>query len=248
MKVRLRSLDLDGIADDDGDTFVLSDVEGYESPDVRLVAGDLARGGVSVDDLVYGGRPITLSGKAWCAKSDDTGTWRVRHKLGLAASIGLIPEWVYFDEPEDGAPCQLLCNGGGKLRLRRLSAWTVEYEIPLLAADPRKYSQVETEQDISGSGTLVNEGSMSTPVVAELLATATNPNINNTRESRGLFQLAGTIGAGTIIDFGTQMMFDENGARIDVAQLPRYWWQLYPGDNDITTVGNWRFNFRSAWF
>lgn len=125
-----------GAPDSDGDRFTVRDLDGWTGAPVELVTVErpLSDGAVLVRGR-YRARTVVISGHA-IATSADT-VWRVRNKL---------EECVYPDadatltvnEPSPGSTQTLTVRLADALRVRPVGPRTVEFEIPLFAADPTK--------------------------------------------------------------------------------------------------------------
>ncbi|WP_144836031.1 phage tail family protein [Kocuria rosea] len=250
LPVRLLSLDMNRTPDFNGDRFIVTDFEGLDSPTVEYKGTDNYGDGEMLSRLRLGPREMNIKGIAWSPREDAHGIWRVRQKLTSAfASLVLNPAWVYVDTISPGVKVQMQVRAGGELHLPTPKSHNVqEFEIPIRAADPRKYVQLERTQTISGAATVVSQGDYPTNVLAVLqqptnLAALTN---NSHAGKRMRFAFNG-VPAGAYIDFAKKRVGDSAGPR-EIGKRSHGWWSLQPGANSITAVGVWKLTWRDAFY
>lgn len=121
-------------ADSDGDRFTVRDLPGWTGAPVDLITVEkpISDGAV----LVRGrrtGRRVSIVGHAIAANADAV--WRVCNKLEAVAQPGA-DSTLYVDEPTGTKT--LTVRLADALRVRPVGPRTVEFEIPLYAANPTK--------------------------------------------------------------------------------------------------------------
>jgi hypothetical protein len=133
--VRLGTLTFNNGPDADGDEFIASDVDGWNEIPVELVTVErpIADGAVIVRGR-YQAKALTVVGVGIGANEDAV--WRVRSKLAAASALATASANFEVDEP--GATYRLVVRVPDRIRIRPLANVAVEFEIPLLAADPHK--------------------------------------------------------------------------------------------------------------
>lgn len=134
--IRLGTFEFEDV-DGDGDAFYVTDIDGWTGTpvDIGAVEKPVSDGAV----VAYArrrGKPLTVSGVA--ATPDAAGWARIRNKLeALCDGLVTATATLEVDEP-DGTTRALTVRLADALRVRRLGPAAVEFEIPLLAADPAK--------------------------------------------------------------------------------------------------------------
>jgi hypothetical protein len=123
-------------ADADGDRFTVRDLPGWTGAPVELVTVDkpLSAGAVIAHGR-YKGRSLSIVGHA-IASSEAT-VWRVRNKLEACITPGT-DATLTVAEPSPGSSKTLTVRLADGLRVKPVGPRTVEFEIPLFAANPTK--------------------------------------------------------------------------------------------------------------
>lgn len=124
-----------GATDSDGDRFVLQDIVGWTGipVEVGIVEKPLSAGAVIAYSR-YKARPLILKG--YGIASTKTQVWRMRAKLEAAANLAAAD--VTLTVPEPAGNKTLSVRLADAMRVRLVSARHVEFEIPLIAANPAK--------------------------------------------------------------------------------------------------------------
>lgn len=125
-----------GATDGDGDRFVLQDIVGWTGIPVEIgvVEKPLSAGAVIAYSR-YKARPLILKG--YGIASTKTQVWRMRGKLEAAAGLASAAD-VTLTVPEPAGNKTLSVRLADAMRVRLVSARHVEFEIPLIAANPAK--------------------------------------------------------------------------------------------------------------
>lgn len=136
-------------------------------------------------------------------------------------------------------------------RVRRIGKYAgIEFEIPLLAPDPRKYGT--TLHSATASGTHTNAGTAPSDPTMTVLGAATNPQWTLSGDLvKFTYSLAG--GATLVVDFDDRTAIVDGStdikADLDVTTSPG-WFTLAPGANVVAYSGGGTATlaFRDAWF
>ena len=273
IEARLGSLTFrrhDSAADADGDRFILGALDGIESPEVDLVLAPRQPHGSYIGRARYGPRSVYLKGHAVASSMDNL--WRTRRKLAAASDLVVASGTFFVDEPSPSAPVQMSVRRLEPIVLRPVSPIAVEFEIPLVAPDPRKLAQTLSQATaVAGSGTAsittvaTNAGnfpttwSVAVTIGAGGWAGGDLTIFNSTTGTQVKLVGLPALGAGDVItiDQAARTVVSigaDRFAYIDPAPANRGWVDLPPGNN---TVGITRTNaanpmtavwsFRSAW-
>ena len=135
-EVRLAGLTFNSGPDGDGDEFIISDVEGWDSGGVELVTVErpLSAGAIIVRGR-KASRSLTVSG--WVLASDDTHLGRARQKLETAFD-GIIAADGTMAVDQDNGTRTLTVRLATALRTRSAGSAVISFEADLLAANPAK--------------------------------------------------------------------------------------------------------------
>ena len=123
-------------ADSDGDRFTVRELDGWTGAPVDLVTVErpISAGAIVVLGR-YKARTVVISGHA-IASSVAT-VWRVRNKLEACVTPGTAVT-LTVNEPSPGSAKTLSVRLADGLRVRQVGPRTVEFQIPLYAANPTK--------------------------------------------------------------------------------------------------------------
>lgn len=238
---------------------VLTEITGFDSPDVRESADDLVQmdGGIH-GDFFYGRRPITMTGlilnpSGLTDRAD-------RAMLVSRASDAMRGDASLVFTPPGGVQSIIWVRRQQPLRIT--GGWQKQFQLQLVAADPRVYSYAlntavvmasassgdvgrayDKQYDIdygpaapSGQVLITNGGSTLTYPVLTITGPATNPQITNMTTGQRI-SLAYTLVA------GEQLVIDTLNRTVKLGGVAnRYgaidflntsWWGLVPGVNDL---------------
>lgn len=124
-----------GETDSDGDRFVIRDIVGWTG--IPIDAGIVERphaDGAVIAYVRYKARPLVLQGFGIAAT--PIYVWRMREKLEAAVTNALSDTTLTV--PEADGDRSLTVRAVETMRIRLLGNRAVEFEIPLIAADPVK--------------------------------------------------------------------------------------------------------------
>lgn len=239
----------------------LTDLSGFDSPDVRESADDLVQqdGGIH-GDFFYGRRPITLSGIILNPSSADDRNqkWTKLQRASNAMRADAVLSWQLA-----GGEQQFM-SVRRQQPLRLSGGWQKEFQLSMVAADPRVYSQALNSNNVNLSGgggsggfafdasfslafglavvsgqmMLTNAGDFTTYPVFVITGPVTNPTIQNFTLGRTLY-LTYSLAAGEQLVVDTlnhTVLLGGTATRysaVDFARSSADWLPLAPGVNDI---------------
>lgn len=235
---------------------MVSEATGFDAADLRESADDLVQmdGGVH-GDFFFGRRPVTLSGIILNPLSADDRNRKMTKMMRACRALrqDATLTWILEGNYEQYMRVRLQ-NGP-----RFTGGWQKEFQVGLVAADPRIYSTTLTTSNvpIAGAATLVNNGNAPMYPVTAVYGPVTNPTITNftTGESITLITtlIAGEVialdhAAHTVTKNGTTSLYSA------IKSSLTYWWAIVPGDNDIrcavsaSSAGSaMTVSYRDAW-
>jgi hypothetical protein len=238
----------------------LTDVTGFDSPEVRESADDLVQfdGGIH-GDFFYGRRPITLSG---VLLNPATTTERNQRTLKLDRATDALRGDALLQFQPDGYPAQRIWVRRQQ-PLRITGAWQKEFQVALVAADPRVYSDALNSSTVAtadpGAATpgrvysksysityaaatpigqilVTNAGTTVSYPTLRVYGPGNNPVLYNFTTGQSI-RLNYSLSAGdwlTIDTLNRTVLLNDGTSRygaVDFANTS--WWGLNPGVNDI---------------
>lgn len=135
-EVRLAGLTFNSGADGDGDEFIVSEVDGWDSPGVEVIAVERPVSDGAV--IAFGrraSRPLTFSG--WVVASGPEHLGRARRKLEVAFN-GIVTANGTLAVDQDDDTWELTVRLVQALRTKSVGNMAVTFEAGLLAANPAK--------------------------------------------------------------------------------------------------------------
>jgi hypothetical protein len=250
--VTLAGISFAGVADDEGREWIVTNLEGWDSPDVRAAVTNRPQAdGAWVGDFWHAARMLEVTGFVDCPTVEAA--WRTKDEL--ARAMNLLRSSAELVVVEDAAR-QVSVRRNGRLLLKQTGG-LLEFSIPLIAPDPHKYAVIESTAvgQVGESLVATNAGSVATPASATITGPVSEPILRNVTTGE-------EIAVDADLDDGETMEvdFDLHTVTIDgVSQrhavLSGYrWWRLEPGDNGVrldgsgyTAVSNVELRWRSAW-
>lgn len=237
---------------------MLTDVTGMDSPDVRESADDLVQmdGGIH-GDFFYSRRPITLSGILLNPGSAaNRNVWQ--DKLS-AACDALRGDCTLSWTPSGGTQRFLKLRRQQPLRVT--GTWQKEFQIGMVAADPRIYSNALNQDgalasgiavpggrsysraypDVYGGGNILgqvlvtNAGNTDSYPIISIAGPGTNPSVLNYTLNKRITLL-------TTLSSTDVAIIDTLNRTVTISGHPSYstvdflnsaWWPLAPGVNDL---------------
>ena len=238
---------------------MLTEVSGLDSPEVRENADDLVQfdGGIH-GDFFYGRRPMTLTGLILNPTSADERNRRMT-KLKRASNAmrgDAILQWTLSGGYEQFVAVRR------QQPLRIEGAWQKQFQLPLVAADPRiygvpfKHAQLTAGEGagetgrgysrqypinyggatVSGQMFVENQGNTTTYPLVTVYGPGLNPVITNFTTGQSV-HLTYNIGVGEylVIDMlNRTVLLNSTASRYSAVDFfLSAWWGLEPGQNDL---------------
>lgn len=218
----------------------VGELQGWDSPEVRQSLSDpVGTAGVVLTESRYAGRPLSLRGHLYVY--NEAAQHEARRRLVLAADC--VTQDATLTVTGEAVAKQLTVRRSGRMNTKILSPYVVEFEIPLIAVDPRKYSIAPNTQNlfIAGSSntitaTVQNHGDFETFATLTIAGASNVPTIRNATDGNKTLSLTGTNGVSDTIVVDMQartVLYNTNDFYSWVAPTAR-WWKLLPGNNSIT--------------
>lgn len=220
----------DGYIDPNGVQWVLSEMEGWDSPEVETtIIPKIGVDGVWMGPSYYRERVITLQGKIVAPSSYQLA--QAMEEMNAKVPLTYRAFWV-----REATWRSIWVRRSGKLMRRRLTDKIAEYSIMVTADDPVIRSTQEATVQMAPGETkvLVNAGNAPAKAVVRLQGSSTPPVVQPHRTDQPPAAAAPTTGGAE--------------ARTPVAPIPLP--DLRPGDNSITLptgAAPVTITYRSAW-
>lgn len=230
---------------------------GLDSPEIRDSFSELVEAdGASPGNSFRGRRPIILNGTVLA-----TGALQRNERMEniKAAANALRADGNLFWTPEGGQ--NVFCKVRLQQPLRFTKGFVKDFQIPLVANDPRIYSVTLTNVEVTattegtsgfvfplgfdldfgevsyaGQAIVTNEGTADSPPVIRIYGPGINPTLVNVTTGKTV-NLTYNLGAGEFLelDFAThQVLLNGNVNRYSAYDFDSSeWWMLQPGTNDV---------------
>lgn len=244
---------------------MLTETTGFDSPDVRENADDLVEmdGGLH-GNFFYGRRPITMSGLSFGHESAAERNMRMTRLM--QATNAMRADATLLWQADGGAPTQFMTLRRQQ-PLRITGGWNKEFQIAMVAADPRIYSAelhsatVGASQasgsdgmsfdmgfdmdfglaSVTGQVLIENVGNHTSYPIITVKGPGTNPAILNatTGQVISLFYTLGADETFVIDTLNRTVKLNGTVNRYSVIDFnATSWWGLLPGTNDIRLLYN----------
>ena len=224
-----------GTPDANGSLWYVTDIQGWDSPDLRSnTIGPSSKHGVVISQAMLGGRTMVISGVT--KTTSEANFWDAYNSLLGQTSTLFTPITMKVYE-STGTKTIGVVRGG----LPRLQIFpgSIVWQITMMAPDPLKYSDtVHTEaMPTAAAHTWTNDGTFPT---FNLVATTTGAGtVSLTESSSGMVVSSGSssLPSGTVIDFRKQTVV--SGSTDLYAQLTpsSAFFGLNPGSVTVTRGG-----------
>lgn len=244
---------------------VITDLSGFDSPEVRESADDLVGmdGGIH-GDFFYGRRPITMSG---IVLNPTTALDRDQKLDKLSAATDALRANSILNWTDNAGVAKFLTLRRQQ-PIRFTGAWQKEFQLPMVAADPRIYSVALNAQEVSASvsdpstvgrgfdesfdvvygpmapnGQLLvtNAGTTTTFPVLTVTGPGVNPQISNVTTGQAIY-LNYTLAAGETLVLDTlnrTVLLNGTSSRYNALDFTNTsWFGLVPGVNDLRIAFN----------
>lgn len=251
-----------GVIDDNGVSWILESLKGWDGPPTvgSVIQRSSDHGGWPAAQY-YGPRLLTLTVMA----SAPTQALRDQAKEQLVQAIPVSDLGIFvYDEP---VPKQAAVrqNGSANISMKFLTLTDVEFTIPLVCPDPRKYSTVAGLETAMLPAPVINP--LTLPVTLPIGFPGSTPAIDSavtcvnsgTFETRPGITVSGPISNPQIVNAGTGQVISYTGLTlantdqlvIDTdtrqsylngvfypADIQSQWWVLQPGSTQVYLGGN----------
>ncbi len=250
-----------GSIDDNGVAWILEKVEGWDGPPTvgQVIQRSADHGGWPAAQY-YGPRLLTLTVMA----SAPTQALRDQAKQQLVQAVPVSDLATFtYDEP---VPKQAFVrqNGSAKIGMTFPTLVDVEFKIPLVAPDPRKYSTVPLKQTatlpapvihpltlpvtlpigfpgstppIDSAVTCVNSGTFETRPVITVTGPITNPSIVNAVTAQAITFTGLSLAATDQLVISTDARQSYVNGVFTPADVTSGWWVLTPGSTQVYLTG-----------
>jgi hypothetical protein len=244
LRVDLGSIQMNtDVADANGTKWYVQDIEGWSSPAIRqsIVAPTSRHGGVITEGMLDA-RAVILRG-LFKAPSEAT-FWTAYNDIN-AAVVNLFTASTVMKVYETTTK-RLSVVRGGEVRINFVGLGAGEFEVPLLAPDPLKYSDT-LNGPTALAATITNAGNFfSLPIIT--LTGGGSYTITNTTQGASASLIVVGAPAGTIIDFNARTVLSGSTDYYSIVDPLTVWWELLPGANIITKSGGAAtISWRDAW-
>lgn len=230
------------VADGNGSKWYVTEMEGWDSPDVRAGTLELPgqHGEVPVEGT-YTARHIVVKGlcKAISA-SAFYASWYY-----LASQTNYLGRRTFMFSVEEDIRRQCAVSRAGKLHMQHVGVGAFTFDVMLRADDPRKYDYTEQSEPFNAATpeTLTNDG---------IAATYPRITLNGTGSpviSIGdlTWTASASIPSGTVIDMKAQTVLNAGTSYFDSVDLSSEWPWLEPGPNTVESSVPMTVAWRDAW-
>ena len=237
----------------------LTNISGFDSPDVREAADDLVGDDGGVHGLFYyGRRPVVLEGMI--DSRPDNALRNLRMTRLQRSSNAMRTDSTLRWMPEGGV--EQVLNLRRQQPLRITGGYNKSFQLSMVSSDPRIYS-AEVKEAIIAPNThdifLQNVGTIGSPPEVSINGPATAIEIHNHSNGQFIvFAPAYSISAGQRLDinFANRTVMRENGTNVygQVQFATTSWWALDPGSNEVawhatgtTGASSMIVRWRDAW-
>jgi hypothetical protein len=211
--------------------------DGWDGPGVRSESFPvIRRHGVFPGEWLYDSRTMGIHGFFWAPT--EGAMWAARNRLAAASSaFSVNPGLMTVKEPGN-IPESFFVTfwRSDRLQMTTKTANAVEFQIPLLAADPRKYDLTQKTQSIVlGHQTIVSDGTIETDPLVTIHGGSTNPTLfNMTVGGNGIkFNTVLNPGSNLVANWRDRTVLINGVSHYEVVDVNTAWWPIIPGDNDI---------------
>lgn len=232
--------------DGDGITWNWSELDGWwDGSDVDPSISEVIVGSL-ITSAHEKGRALTLKGSAHGLAAGSLGSsdyFTAQRDLLQAMRLVHIPGTLVVAEPN--LTLRASVRRVGRVRVRRLGEHGVlEFEVPLLAEDPRRYSNTLTTNttlqltttNVTITQAITNNGDQPSHPVITIDDPATNPRVTNAADAARFVEYVGSVGGGEslVIDMANATVTKNGVSVMDSLNASSQFWSLLPGSNSVT--------------
>lgn len=224
----------DDVADANSAKWYLDAVEGWDSPDLRMALLDLpGHDRQAIGPLFYNARPLSLVGTV--NTPSEASHWASHAKLMGAANLTTSAGTLTLTET---VTKKIAVYRAGRVLWKPGHALlSADFEVPLIAPDPRKLANTATT--ITPGGTATNTGNFKASPVLTVTGAAAGPIViaNSTAGRTVTVTTAIPGGQQLVIDFKARAVLLNGVNRYDLVTGIPQWFDIAPGNNTITYSG-----------
>ena len=236
-----------GTPDANGSLWYVTDIQGWDSPDLRSnTIGPSSKQGVVISQAMLGGRTMIISGVT--KTNSEADFWDAYNSLLGETSTLFTP--ITMKVYEATGTKQIGVVRGGLPRLQ-IFPGSIQWQITMMAPDPLKYADTAVTQAMpTATGyTWTNDGTFPT---FNIVATTTGAGtVSLTESSSGMSVSSGSdsLPSGTVIDFRAQTVYSGTTDNYAMLTPASAFFGLNPGSVTVTRGGTAPLNFvvRPAW-
>lgn len=233
-----------GSPDGNGATWIITEYNGWEAPNVSFTAIELVgrAGSIAPPNFIHT-RTLTYKGVVLCPSS--TVFYTSLNALMAQAFDGLNTPLRITHHEDVNRYCDGLLSI--QPQVKKLASH-FEFQVSFTCIDPFKYTEGATSSALSASFTATNSGTGRTYPV--LTTTSSGPVVITNQSLTDPVTLSiDTVPSGTVIDFGApSVMSGTTNYYNQVLDGGGNWWALQPGANTITHTGaSGTLSWHDAW-
>lgn len=224
-----------GTPDGNGSLWYVTDMQGWDSPDLRSATqGPSSKHGVVITQAQLGGRTVVVTGVT--KTTSEANFWTAYNSL--LGQTGTLFSPIDFKVHETGQTKKLGVVRGGLPRLQIFPA-SFTWEITLMAADPLKYNDT-ADSHVMATATAYTWTQTGTFPTFYLVATTTGSGtVSLTESSSGMSVSSGSnsLPSGTVIDFRAQTVYSGSTDNYSKLTAASAFFGLNPGSVTVTRGG-----------
>lgn len=236
----------DDIADANSAKWYLEAIEGWDSPDLRMALQDLpGHDRQALGPVFYNARALSLIGT--CDTPTEASFWASKAKLMGATNLTNTPGLLTVTETTTK---KIAVYRAGRVRLKPLfNLMSFDFEVPLIAPDPRILAN--TASTLAGSGTATNNGNFKAAVTLTVTGSAAGPIVATNSTTGRTVTVTTSVPSGQqlVIDFRARTILLNGVNRYDLVSGTPQWWNVEPGANNISYSGGGTpsFSWNDSW-
>lgn len=224
----------DAAADANGAYWDIVALEGWDSPDLRSLLLSLAgEDRQAIGPVRYNARALSVVGE--CTVPTEAAYWLSHAKIMAATELTRAAGTLTVTETTTK---KIAVYRAGRVLWRPVhSLVRANFEIPLVAPDPRKLANTATT--IAGAATATNTGNFPASPTLTVTGAAAGPIvIANTTAGKTVTVTTSVPGGQTlVIDFKARTVLLNGVNRYDLVAATPQWFDIAPGNNTITYSG-----------
>lgn len=222
------------VADANGAIWHVSEIDGWDAPDLRATVLSLAgEDREAMGPVLYKGRALSLKGT--CVTPTDAAFWASRTALATATLLTTSSGLLTVAETTTK---KISVYRAGRVLMRPLGGLRgFEFEVPLMAPDPRILANTATT--ITAAGTATNTGNFKASPVLTVTGSAAGPIVIANTTAGKTVTISTSVPAAQllVVDFKARTILLNGVNRYDLVASTPQWFDIAPGNNTITYSG-----------